>query len=1143
MSILVHLCGGVFRWVLQTSWQAAVLAGLIALAQFLLRRRLSASWRYGLWLLLVARLLMPTTPSSAFSVFNLARRVAAVQATNTAAPEAPVVLSPAVREAIPSAPSVQTAISVQSERYLPENPGPAIHGPDLSVSAAGAAPPPPAPRAPSHPSLKVNWLAVASFVWLAGLCFCAARLAWTNARFRSRLAACQPVADAGVLRLFDECRAAFGIRRPVRLVVSAETETPALYGLWRRWLLLPGGIFKRFSGAELRCIFLHELAHLKRGDLAVNWLVSLLQAVHWFNPILWLAWGRMRADRELATDACALALMRASERMSYGETILKVVEGLSGERPQRVLVGIAESKAHLRERLTLIARARRSWKWLALPVVLLIAGLGLTSAQTNSKPSPSSALTVSTRGVASPADSGEILAATAAGNLDEIRSLLKADPGLASGKDAYGQTPLHLAAGMSPLEKGGFVPTNCLAMAQLFLANKADVNARNNRGNTPLWLAADKGVAAVLLDHKADVDAKGEEGFAPLHEAAIAGDAVVAEVLLAHHATVDARNIRGDTPLGLAANKAVAQVLLDYKADINAKDNGGGTPLQFAAGIGRLDVVELLLASNADLSLKTGNGEALLHAAALPGNVPIAKLLLAHGVDVNARDNHGQTPLHIAAKSGHNNAPMTELLLANKADVDARDNLGETPLFIAVVCSHKETAASLLAHHADANAKAIGVEPYVSAFSREDFLWSAGDNPGGAEVTNAFRGATPLHVAASDGSKELVELLLAHNAGVNATNNAGQTPLHLAFLHGHLAVAELLLANKADPDVKDNLGASPMDVAARKFRQATADSLRPSGGETSPANAPATRGNFLQTTNPPAVSRVETNVTNALQQPVPRNVEELADINAYSLPMHNYVIAGGLPLQPDADWDAILAITSSSKFSGAFTDLGRMDKRAASAMLANQLTNAVSEYLLMYSNEMRMLVKYHQAADPGAGQMGLSFVIGIPDYHAFTNAVDSTNLTGNASNPVVNLTNTPGVTLINGHPVVILGARFRVLSLTWLAGLLELQDLKPQVRSVVELALKQRDELYAANTLDPNSREQMLSEASLYNRQILGYALLGVTEKSAARDAALDKSELVVEQNGRSGPFTAKHLSPSTDAAFDNLWRALAALP
>jgi beta-lactamase regulating signal transducer with metallopeptidase domain len=73
MGKLNVLAGDVFHWVLQTTWQATVLAGLILLAQLLLRKKLRPSWRYGLWLLLVFRLLMPAVPQSAFSIFNLAR--------------------------------------------------------------------------------------------------------------------------------------------------------------------------------------------------------------------------------------------------------------------------------------------------------------------------------------------------------------------------------------------------------------------------------------------------------------------------------------------------------------------------------------------------------------------------------------------------------------------------------------------------------------------------------------------------------------------------------------------------------------------------------------------------------------------------------------------------------------------------------------------------------------------------------------------------------------------------------------------------------------------------------------------------------------------------------------------------------------
>jgi len=353
--------------VAQTTWQAAVLAIVILLAQGLLRNRLSPAWRYGLWLLLVGRLLMPAMPPSAVSIFNLApppsKHVFAV-------------FSPPIR--IGSDP--QSGVNYFNGTPKMPLPNVAEQHEDTILQT------PPGVIVRPVPISKIEWPNILFWAWLSGVCFFGARLVWSNARFRSRLEGRQPVADENVTRLFNECRTAFNITRPVRLIESEEVESPAVYGTWRKWLLLPDGIFERFSTEELRCIFLHELAHIKRGDPGINWVVALLQVLHWFNPVLWLAWARMRADREVATDALALAHVRQTDHVSYGETILKVLEGLTGARALPGSVGIAESKAQLKERLLAISRPGKTWKWAAPAAFVLIAGLGLTREQTEKTP-------------------------------------------------------------------------------------------------------------------------------------------------------------------------------------------------------------------------------------------------------------------------------------------------------------------------------------------------------------------------------------------------------------------------------------------------------------------------------------------------------------------------------------------------------------------------------------------------------------------------------------------------------------------------------------------------------------------------------------------------------------------------------------
>ena len=146
---------------------------------------------------------------------------------------------------------------------------------------------------------------------------------------------------------------------------------------------MPIGLREELSADELRHVLLHELAHIKRRDPELNWLLVLLQILHWFNPVLWFAFARVRADRELATDDLALAQTAQRDRVSYGETILKVLEGLSPRRVLPGLVGIGESKAQMTERIRAIARggSMRRWRWAAGAVTVLIAGVALTNAR------------------------------------------------------------------------------------------------------------------------------------------------------------------------------------------------------------------------------------------------------------------------------------------------------------------------------------------------------------------------------------------------------------------------------------------------------------------------------------------------------------------------------------------------------------------------------------------------------------------------------------------------------------------------------------------------------------------------------------------------------------------------------------------
>ena len=282
-------------------------------------------------------------------------------------------------------------------------------------------------------------------------------------------------------------------------------------------------------------------------------------------------------------------------------------------------------------------------------------------------------------------------------------------------------------------------------------------------------------VKTLLKEHPDLVFSKGLNDWTLLHWAAFCGHKDMAELLLSNKAEVNAKDGFDNTPLHAAAwggYKDVAELLLANKADVNARNSEGRMPLHYAAIHGHKDVVELLLTNRADVNARNNNGWTPLHFAKTK---EIAEMLIAHGADVNARNKKGQTPLHYAAMGGYKG--VAELLRQH----GGRDFFGE--LHDAVRNGELEKVKGLLKDHPD------------------------------VVLTEDEGGTTPLHWAAKKGDKDLVELLLANKADVNARTNAGDTPLHCAASNGHKDVVEFLLANKADVNATNNRRWTPWDTA------------------------------------------------------------------------------------------------------------------------------------------------------------------------------------------------------------------------------------------------------------------------------------------------------------------------------------------
>lgn len=359
---------------LHSSASAAVLVLLVLVVQVVLHRHLSPQARCALWLLVMIRLI-PFSVSSVTSLYNLVPA-----AWRDPSPGAVILPDAATRGVTPT----PLPLSISSG-YRPP---PALSRDPALTPATGA-------TSVSAADTSAGWERWAVIIWLTGVILLIARVTGTSLLLARRFRSARAVTDPDVIDLLRHCGAEIGVRRLPLVRESSALASPALYGLVRPTLLLPAGFTARFSPAELRFVFLHELAHVRRHDLPLNWIVTALQIAHWFNPLVWYGFARWRIDREVACDAAVLQTAGPASRTAYGQTMLRLLEQLVPPAPRPGLVGILENHRELHRRIAMIAGyrpARRSFVTLATAAALAFAGLTDAQIAPTAKPLPSATL-------------------------------------------------------------------------------------------------------------------------------------------------------------------------------------------------------------------------------------------------------------------------------------------------------------------------------------------------------------------------------------------------------------------------------------------------------------------------------------------------------------------------------------------------------------------------------------------------------------------------------------------------------------------------------------------------------------------------------------------------------------------------------
>ncbi|GED17686.1 M56 family metallopeptidase [Aneurinibacillus migulanus] len=331
-----------FDWVLKTSMMASVLVGLILLMKVILRNKLPPRWHYILWLIIMVRLLLPWAPESSYSVYNFFLYDHGPSQTSDVSPINKIMLD------------VSDSTAPIEEKQEPT----------ISVSATEK----------KQDSTSISMYTFAFYVWLLGVVCLCIHTVIVNRRVYIHIKQQPAITDREIVDLFEECKKTMAIKQAIPLVLAGKISSPTVLGFIRPRVLLSDSLIRTLDHKQLGFIFYHELGHVKRRDVAINCLMHGLLILHWFNPILWYAYYRMREDQEIACDALALTFIGSEQKENYGHTLISLLEYYSKSQSLSSLANLTGYTKQLKRRMIMIKTfQKKSYRWSALGLASLLA--------------------------------------------------------------------------------------------------------------------------------------------------------------------------------------------------------------------------------------------------------------------------------------------------------------------------------------------------------------------------------------------------------------------------------------------------------------------------------------------------------------------------------------------------------------------------------------------------------------------------------------------------------------------------------------------------------------------------------------------------------------------------------------------------
>lgn len=329
-----------FNQTIQLSFMATVTLIIILCIRRITKNRLGIKFQYLIWFILILRIIPCINLPSKISLYNYL---------------------PSYKTTVINIPTYLDKIEINTTKIDNVDTSIAIHNESMNIA---------------------NILAV---IWIIVFCSITIIMIISTVKVTRQIRNSQIINDEEIISLFNECKSKLNVNINIKLIKTDIVNSPCICGIIKPKILVPQLILENKHKFDLKYVFLHELGHVKRGDILVNYLIYFISTLHWFNPFIYYGLNKMKEDMEIACDSLVLSCLDTDENIKYGNLLINLLEISSRAPWLPQMAGIINNKNKIKRRIKMIKRFKKNsyrLSIIAIAGLILVGGTLLTEANT-----------------------------------------------------------------------------------------------------------------------------------------------------------------------------------------------------------------------------------------------------------------------------------------------------------------------------------------------------------------------------------------------------------------------------------------------------------------------------------------------------------------------------------------------------------------------------------------------------------------------------------------------------------------------------------------------------------------------------------------------------------------------------------------